>query len=263
MPARRPTKRTSSESSGRVPRHLPAHEVAVPGALFVGALAKRGVGDVARMNIGQLAHLRRNPSAPLALLRRRAAGAPHEVVGDEHPASLENVQQRHRPMFANERRRAVHLDHWQPPARGRDRVAFSCVRLLSNPQCVELGLKDAPVDDLGRSKLISHDVAHRSLRYIARRRSTCDPRPELAPRSGALESLPSPEGVCDAARAARIVLRGPFAATSGTRALGPSKATLGEDADSRAPRAYHSTQIFPKCRPDSSCRNASARPSSG
>src|ERR1700720_2412014 len=65
---------------GRVPRHLPTHEVAVPGALFVRALAKRGVGDVARMNIGQLADLRCNPGAPLALLRRRVAGLPHEVV---------------------------------------------------------------------------------------------------------------------------------------------------------------------------------------
>src|ERR1022692_1342075 len=35
---------------GRVPRHLPAHEVAIPGALFVRALAERGVGDVAGMN---------------------------------------------------------------------------------------------------------------------------------------------------------------------------------------------------------------------
>jgi hypothetical protein len=51
---------------GRVPRHLPAHEVAVPDAFFVRALAKRGVGDVARMNIGQLADLRSNPGAPLA-----------------------------------------------------------------------------------------------------------------------------------------------------------------------------------------------------
>jgi hypothetical protein len=49
---------------GRVPRHLPAHEVAVPGALLVRALAKRGVGDVSRMNIGQLADLRCNPGAP-------------------------------------------------------------------------------------------------------------------------------------------------------------------------------------------------------
>src|SRR4029077_21022748 len=35
---------------GRIPGHLPAHEVAVPGALFVRALAERGVSDVARMN---------------------------------------------------------------------------------------------------------------------------------------------------------------------------------------------------------------------
>jgi len=68
----------------RVPRHLPAHEVAVPGALFVRALAKHGEGDVARMNIGQLAGLRCNPGTPLALLRRGTTGVPHEVVGDEH-----------------------------------------------------------------------------------------------------------------------------------------------------------------------------------
>ena len=32
--------------------------------------------------------------------------------------------------------RAIHLDHGQPPAGGCNRVAFSCVRFLSNPQCV-------------------------------------------------------------------------------------------------------------------------------
>ena len=96
---------------GRIPRHLPAHEVAVPGALFVRALAERGVGDVAGMNEGQLADLGRIQGAPLALLRRRLAGVPHEVVGDEQPASLERIQQCHRSMFANERCRAIHLDH--------------------------------------------------------------------------------------------------------------------------------------------------------
>ena len=40
--------------------------------------------DVARMNIGQLVDLRCKAGAPLALLRRRMAGVPHEVVGDEH-----------------------------------------------------------------------------------------------------------------------------------------------------------------------------------
>src|SRR5438034_2541713 len=65
---------------GRVPRHLPAHEVAVPRALFVWALAKNSEGNVTRMNVGQLADLRCKKRAPLALLRRRAAGVPHEVV---------------------------------------------------------------------------------------------------------------------------------------------------------------------------------------
>src|ERR1017187_5128049 len=76
----------------RIPGHLPAHKVAVPGALFVRALAERGVGDVARMNEGQLADLRCIERAPLALLRRRVACVPHEVVGDQHPASLKRVQ---------------------------------------------------------------------------------------------------------------------------------------------------------------------------
>src|SRR5262245_59865880 len=76
----------------RVPRHLPAHEVAVPDALFVRALAKRGVGNVARMNIAQFTDLRCNPGAALALLWRRLSGVPHEVIGDEDPASLKHVQ---------------------------------------------------------------------------------------------------------------------------------------------------------------------------
>jgi hypothetical protein len=42
---------------GRVPRHVPAHEVAVAHALLEGALAERGVGDVARMQKGQLPNL--------------------------------------------------------------------------------------------------------------------------------------------------------------------------------------------------------------
>jgi hypothetical protein len=82
---------------GRVPRHLPAHEVAVPDALFVRTLAERGVSDVTGMQVGQLADLRRKEGATLTLLRRRVAGVPHEVVGDEQPASLKRVQQRHGP----------------------------------------------------------------------------------------------------------------------------------------------------------------------
>jgi transposase-like protein len=43
----------------------------------------------------------------------------------------------------------------------------SSVGLLSNPQCVQLRLEDSPIDDLGCSKFISHEVFHRFLRYIA------------------------------------------------------------------------------------------------
>ena len=77
---------------GRIPGHLPAHEVAVPGALFVRALAECGVSDVARMNKGQLADLRRIEGLALALLRRRVAGVPHKVVGDEYSASFKHVR---------------------------------------------------------------------------------------------------------------------------------------------------------------------------
>src|SRR5580704_2086268 len=68
-------------------------------------------------------------------------------------------------MFANERCGAIHLDHGESSAGGRDGVAFPCLRLLSHPQCIQLRLEGAPIDYVWRSKFISHDVAHRSLRY--------------------------------------------------------------------------------------------------
>jgi hypothetical protein len=92
------------------------------------------------------------------------AGVPHEVVGDEHPASLKRVQKCHSATFANERCGTIHLDHRQSSAGGCNGITLACVRLLSNPQCVQLGPKGAPIDYFGRSKFISHDVFHRSLR---------------------------------------------------------------------------------------------------
>src|SRR6516164_3325867 len=63
---------------GAIPGHLPAHELAIPGALFVRALAEGRVGDVARMHERELADLGRVEGAPLALLGRGAARVPHE-----------------------------------------------------------------------------------------------------------------------------------------------------------------------------------------
>jgi hypothetical protein len=70
-------------------------------------------------------------------------------------------------MFADERCRTIHLDHGEPSAGGRNGVAFSCVSLFSNPQCVQLRLEGAPIDYVGGSRFISHEVFHRFLRYIA------------------------------------------------------------------------------------------------
>jgi hypothetical protein len=77
-----------------------------------------------------------------------AAGwpGPHEVVGDEHPAAFKNIQQRHRPTLADKPCRTLDLDHGQPAARGCNRITFSCVSFLSNPQCIDLGLECGPID---------------------------------------------------------------------------------------------------------------------
>jgi hypothetical protein len=55
-------------------------------------------------------------------------------------------------------------------------VTLVRVRLLPNPQCVQLGLKGGPVDYLRGSKFISHEVCHRSLRQrLGRCLFSCGP----------------------------------------------------------------------------------------
>jgi hypothetical protein len=103
-----------------VPRFQPAHSVAVPAVMLAAAGSAVAAADEA-----------------------------------EQPATLKRVQQRHGPTFANERCCTIHLDHGEPSAGGCDRVAFSCVGLLSNPQCVQFRLERGPIDDLTGSKFIS------------------------------------------------------------------------------------------------------------
>jgi len=86
------------------------------------------------MQVGQLADLRGVERAALALGFGWLAGLPHEVVGDQLPTAFEHLQQRDRPVQAGQRDGGVHLDHRQPPAGRRDRVAFMGVRLLPGAQ---------------------------------------------------------------------------------------------------------------------------------
>src|SRR5215469_10878514 len=168
IPSRRPTKRVSSVSWAEY------HGISQPMKSRYRALSSYGPWQktakvtLREWNIGQLANLGRNPGAPLALLRRRVSGVPHEIVGDEHPTSLKCVQQCHFPTLANKRCGTIHLDHGQPSASSSNRVAFSRVSFLSNPQCIQLRLENTSSDHIGRSEFISHEVAHCSLRYPPR-----------------------------------------------------------------------------------------------
>ena len=96
-----------------------------------------------------------------------------EVVGDEQLAPLKCIQQRHRPTLADKWCRAIHFDHGQPPPGGCNRVAFSCVRLLSNPECVQFGLEGAPINYRRCSGFVSHGVFTCLL--------LCDVPPDLEP----------------------------------------------------------------------------------
>src|SRR6185437_16410446 len=79
-------------SSGRVPRHVPAHEVAVAAALVVGPLAERREGHVARMQVGQLTDLAVEEGAALALGFGGLVRVPHEEVRDQLASPLEYLQ---------------------------------------------------------------------------------------------------------------------------------------------------------------------------
>src|SRR5262249_3815588 len=60
----------------------------------------------------------------------------------------------------------THTASAEPSAGGRNGVAFPCVGLLSNPQCVQLRLEGPSIDYFGRSNFIFH--LHRSLRITSR-----------------------------------------------------------------------------------------------
>ena len=123
----------------------------------------------------QFTNLGGEEGAALALLGRRAAGVPHEVVGDQHPATPECIQQGHRTPVAGKRRGAIDGDHRQSPARRRDRVAFPRMGLLPEPQCVERRLEGGPIDDLRGFRSVCVEVCHCCLHESDHCRQLADP----------------------------------------------------------------------------------------
>src|SRR5665213_1449493 len=120
----------------RIPRGVPSHEVPIAVALVVGPLTEHCEGDVTGVEIGQFTDVAGDPSATFALLRCWVIGMPHEVVGEQHPATIECVEQPHLAVGADQGCHAVNFHHGQPTACGGDGVALVSVCLFSGPQCI-------------------------------------------------------------------------------------------------------------------------------
>jgi hypothetical protein len=69
------------------------------------------------------------------------------VVDHELVATLEQVEERDRPVDAGDLDRAVDLDHRQPPPLCGDRVALTGVRLLADQQLLARRLPRRQIDD--------------------------------------------------------------------------------------------------------------------
>jgi hypothetical protein len=99
----------------RIPRHIPAHEVAVANALGEGILAKNCEGDVPRMGVRELCDLGCNPRATFALLGCRVTRMPHEVVRNELSASFKGIEHAERTVGSEKRECGVYFNHRQAP----------------------------------------------------------------------------------------------------------------------------------------------------
>src|SRR5487761_585434 len=121
----------SARVARRVPRCRVAHEVRVRPALFIAALAEVREGHVARVQVRQWTlYLGCEVGAADALPRPRFTVVPHMEVADEHPASLEDVQERNLAFRADHGDGRGNLDHRQAAALGGERVARAGVCLL-------------------------------------------------------------------------------------------------------------------------------------
>jgi hypothetical protein len=94
------------------------------------------------------------------------------LVDDELVAALEDVEERDGPVLAGHLDRAVDLDHRQPPARRRDRVALARVRLLAHQQLVARGLPRGLADHRRPARacggLVMRGRGHRVLLVVGR-----------------------------------------------------------------------------------------------
>jgi hypothetical protein len=92
----------------------------------------------------------------------------HELV-----ATLEQVEERDRPVNAGDLDRAVELDHRQPPPGRGDRVALAGVRLLADQQLLARRLPRGQVDGGRLAGEVAARVAGRGRHGVLRCLVSC------------------------------------------------------------------------------------------
>src|SRR5258707_15808948 len=107
----------------RVPRLGVAHELDVGSHLVPTSRRQHGERDAPGVEVDSVPHVPEVEGTTLALALVRRAVVPHGVVHDELVATLEQLDERDRPVAAGDLDRAVDLDPRQPPPGPRDRVA--------------------------------------------------------------------------------------------------------------------------------------------
>src|SRR5207249_4051981 len=125
------------------------------------ARGQDGERDAPGVEVDGVLHVPDRGSAALALPLVRRAVVPHVLVDHELVATLEQVDERDRPVNAGDLDRAVELDHRQPPPGRGDRVALTGVRLLADQQLLARRLPGGQVDDWRLAGEVAARVAGR------------------------------------------------------------------------------------------------------
>jgi hypothetical protein len=95
------------------------------------------------------------------------------LVDHELVATLEQGDERDRPVNAGDLDRAVELDHRQPPPGRGDRVALTGVRLLADQQLLARRLPGGQVDDWRLAVGVAARVAGRGRHGVLRCLVSC------------------------------------------------------------------------------------------
>src|SRR5437660_3829776 len=131
----------------RVPGLGVAHDLDVRSHLVPRARGQDGERDPPGIQVDGVPHVPGRGGAALALHMVRRAIVPHVLVDHELVATLEQIDERDRPVDAGDLDRAVELDHRQPPPGRGDRVALARVGLLADQQLFARRLPGGQVDD--------------------------------------------------------------------------------------------------------------------